>query len=162
MTERHRVTPYQLPALLAEVARATSTDAAIALARAFGGTALYIPREIDGRHPVARAVGLKNARVIAARWGGERPDIPMARSFLRWLDARRLRDKGKSTAAIARALVLTQRHVGQLLEGYQGAVEPRAQPLEAPTICGACGRPHRTRAAAKRCDARQIDLFDDP
>lgn len=58
-------------------------DAAVRLAEAFGGTPLYIPRNPKPDQKIARAVGMEVARKLAARWGGDAHDIPMAKSARR-------------------------------------------------------------------------------
>ncbi|HUZ72473.1 MAG TPA: hypothetical protein VNE82_07760, partial [Candidatus Binataceae bacterium] len=112
-----RVTPYALPGMLAEIARFTSVDAAIAIARAFGGSNISLPRAPKPGHRLALLVGPEAAVIICKRFGGERWDIPSARPFLHWHDAHRLRDEGLSVSAIARRLGIGERRVRKLLEG---------------------------------------------
>lgn len=106
-----------LPGILAEIARLTTPDIAIAVARKHGGRRLYIPARVPDQHPLSDLVGRSAAVLIAQHFGGERHDVPAARTILRWYDAHRLRADGKTHAQISELLSLTQMYVSRLLAG---------------------------------------------
>ncbi len=62
---------------------------------------------------------------------------------------------------IARRLRLDEQYVFKLLKGTAPPEGAASHTLARPRLCGACGRAHRSRAETRRCDARQIDLFED-
>jgi len=72
-----------LPGVLAEIAEAAGVEAAWALARAHGGTTVYIPREAEESHWLTELVGLDAARKICKHFRvantGARILIPIAR-----------------------------------------------------------------------------------
>jgi hypothetical protein len=156
------ITSYSLPGILGEIARVTTVEIAVAIIRVYGGTRLSIPTEarMKRNHPLCRAVGVPAARIIAAHWGGNRYDVPSAKPFLNWHDARRLRSEGKSYTEIAQELGLGRRHVQKLLHGFTapGAAGAHRDNDDAPKICPACGHRHRGKASARACDERQLTL----
>lgn len=54
-------------------------DAALALCQAYGGVALYIPKNIKADSDLARIVGLAALRVLATVYGGEVVTVPNRR-----------------------------------------------------------------------------------
>lgn len=70
----------KLPGVLGEIARVAGEAAALAIARARGGTRVYIPPEPPAEHWMSRLVGVGAARAIAAHLtmgaGGYRVDLP--------------------------------------------------------------------------------------
>lgn len=144
----HTITPDMLPGILAEIAAITTSDVAIALARAYGGRRLYIPEQVPERHSLINLVGRPAALVIASSLGGERHDIPAARTILRWADAHRLRAAGNTHAEISAKLNITQAHVSKLLAGAPRGSLPAA------------GRDREIRRAQRSTDARQMNLFE--
>lgn len=153
-----RPTEFALPGFLAEIARITTPEIAVAVARAHGGARLYIPRTVKRDHPLARLVGLQAARLIAAHFPADTYDVPSARTWLRWYDARRLADQGLSRDAIARRLKINRKRVSVLLQGYTPAPAPAIDETAAgPRLCPICGhKAHGTRHRAG--DARQLEL----
>lgn len=113
----HVITAEQLPGLLADIARITTPEIAIAVARQHGGRRLYIPRTPPIDHPLCDLVGRQAALLIAEHLGGDRYEVPAARTILRWADAHRFRAQGMSHAQISQALGITRDHVAQLLAG---------------------------------------------
>lgn len=55
----------RLPAILKELAGVIGREAMIDFAHAFGGTRVYIPAQIQGDHPIARAIGDSAAKKLA-------------------------------------------------------------------------------------------------
>jgi len=153
-----RVTEHALPGILQEIARFSTPEVAIAMARECGGRRLYVPRTLSHNHPLAAIIGRKAALLLIAHYGGEQIVIPAARTYLRWFDARRLRIAGKSRAEISRAIGVTMRQVEILLEGFEapGATAPAAESAEVP-ICPICG--HKPKPPTpKPADPRQFVL----
>jgi hypothetical protein len=105
--------------LLSEIAQLVGVEAALVIARRFGGRRLYIPRRPGDGHKIVRCIGREGARRLGAALGGEGFIIPCARSYLRWLDARALRILGLSNAEIAERIGVNERHVRRLLHGFR-------------------------------------------
>jgi hypothetical protein len=104
------------PEVLRAVAEECGVGVALALAGAFGGRELYVPRpeNIGEDHPLAIALGLAAARLAAAALGAGSLMIPLgpASTFHRRLAAmRRLRREGKSNGEAARLLGVHRRTV---------------------------------------------------
>ena len=158
MGDQPRITSYALPGLLAQVARLTNVEVAVAIARAHGGRRLYLPREPKRTHPLAKLVGLGAARIICAQWGGDRHDIPSAKPFLHWYDARRMRRQGMTYAAISKQLGIGVQHVAHLVADLEDAPGAPAEVADAPSICPVCLRPNRAAPSAKPADERQLTL----
>lgn len=57
-----------LPGVLREIADAAGVEAAWSLARAHGGTRVYIPFDVDAGHWLAELVGLEPAKKICAHF----------------------------------------------------------------------------------------------
>lgn len=109
-----------LPGVLAEIAAVAGEAAAVAVARAKGGTRAYLPgpdRLLPG-HWLVATVGMEAAQAIAARLGGGDVEIPLgpyagnrARVHAAIREAAR---RGESEAAIARLVGVTDRTVRNL------------------------------------------------
>lgn len=76
----------------------------IALAKAFGGTRLYLPANVKPGHPLAKALGHDVALALVKTIGAGTLRIPIARE----LRARHYRDNGDSYAQIARRLGMSE------------------------------------------------------
>ncbi|HVJ53473.1 MAG TPA: hypothetical protein VM689_13480 [Aliidongia sp.] len=107
-----------LPELLQEIARLTTVSIAVSIAREWGGGRLYFPRKMAADHRLARRIGLKAATRLCRELGGEKFEIPAARHYLRWLDARALRVLRLSHQEIAELLKVNRKRVAELLEGF--------------------------------------------
>ncbi len=153
------ISPFALPGMLGAIAAATSVDVAVALARRHGGRRLYLPREPKRGHPLCRLVGTQAARIICARWGGKRYELPAARSYLHWYDARRLRRQGKSYSEIAASLAISHQQARRLLDDFSEECGDAAGAglQAAPSACPICGHRHRAKPAAA-VDRRQLTL----
>jgi L-alanine-DL-glutamate epimerase-like enolase superfamily enzyme len=122
------ITADMLPGFLADLARITTPEIAITIARKHGGRRLYIPRQPPVDHPLCDLVGRAAALLIADHLGGDRHEVPAARTILRWDDAHRLRASGKTHAEISELLNLTQAYVSRLLAG--APIGTREAPLQ--------------------------------
>lgn len=159
MTGEPNITPYALPGILAEIAEATCVEIAVALARKHGGQRLYLPREPKRDHHLCRLLGVQAARIICARWGSERHEIPSAKPYLHWYDARRLRGSGLSHGQIARAIGIGHQRVRELLAGFEETpADAEELMVETASECPVCGHRHRARGP-HRPDPRQMSLF---
>lgn len=84
----------------------------VALAEAFGGTRVYVPKNIGASHPIAEAIGIVAAQALLGRIGNENVRIPLARD----LRARYYCNAGVSLAQIARRLGMSEVGVQRLLK----------------------------------------------
>lgn len=97
--------------------------AALKLAEHFGGTEIYVPLRIREDHPVARAIGVEAALLLARELGGHtgvRIDMPKADEVTR---ARRnqaivaAEQAGVTKPALARRHGLSTRRIRQICNG---------------------------------------------
>ena len=167
MTRPLHIGPAALPGPLRTVAELVDVATALAVARALGGRRTYIPTEIGRRHPLARAVGLRVARlIVSAPRMDEHMDAsrrihwPSATPVLRTTEAQRLWMAGKSVDEIVEALQLTRRTVERYVSGIPKGRDgcPR-QDTHDEAACPVCGHRRRRRAAAT--DDRQLELIRD-
>lgn len=102
--------------LLAEV---IGEEAAQKLARDFGGTRLYIPREPGSAHPLVHSIGVELAARLCHVAAGEIIELPILKSRGERMRERRaivrLRGEGWTVSAIARRLHCSERHVHRTL-----------------------------------------------
>ncbi len=75
---------------LLDIIKAIGLPAAMKLVENFGGRRLYLPlpENIDDENPIAKAIGVQYARMLAEAWNRHgwdhrRPSIPLARRHLR-------------------------------------------------------------------------------
>lgn len=59
-----------------QLAEVVGESAAEALCNAWGGLRVYVPAQVDDRHPIYFAVGMDAARKLCARFSGETLTIP--------------------------------------------------------------------------------------
>jgi hypothetical protein len=156
MPDDIRISEFALPGILQEIARFSTPEVAIALARKWGGRRLYVPQSLGALHPLAKAVGRKAALLICAHFGGEQIAVPAARTYLRWHDARRLKALGHTTAEISRAIGVSERQTFKLLLGFEPCGAP-ASPVASShaEICPVCNRGLRHRKS-RRGDDKQL------
>jgi hypothetical protein len=80
---------YSLPEALQEIARLTSVDIAVKIARAWGGrVSFYFPETLRQDNKLVKLVGYKAAAILCLEYAGQKISIPSARTYLRWYDAR--------------------------------------------------------------------------
>lgn len=92
----------------------------VALAQAFGGTRLYVPRAIAADHEIAQAIGLDAARLLSKRYSPDTIRVPLARNER----ARHYRALGMTNAQIARKLGMAETGVDKL---FARMVDPPAK-----------------------------------
>lgn len=112
-------TAADLPPLLATIAEHAGKDAALKVARLHGGTRVTVPVRAKGQNWLTEIVGTDAASaLINSLGGGRRIDVPLGpegqfqltrRDLERQFD--QLVAEGKSSAAIARILGVTDRTV---------------------------------------------------
>ncbi len=102
-----------------QIAEVIGDEAAVKLARDFGGTRVRIVAEPCESHLLTLSIGLEDALAIGARFAGEDLVIPMYKSRARRrfdLDLiRKLRARHRTITAIARQVGCTERHVYNVL-----------------------------------------------
>ena len=113
------------PAEIAWITEVIGAEAALKLVATYGGTRLHVPKEINQGSQLALVIGLDAARQAARAWGGDRPKIPLHRTWM----ARCLRADGKSHREIALALRVVESTVPRMLQEQRqrGAPFPRRQ-----------------------------------
>jgi hypothetical protein len=105
------VTTPPPPAELAWLTDLVGPAPLLRLIEAHGGTRLYIPKDPNQGMPIARLLGLDQARALAQRCGGDFLKVPLARNWR----VRLYRARGDSYPAIARALGITESQVSKIL-----------------------------------------------
>lgn len=152
--------PETLPGCLAVIARVTSVQVALRLAETFGGQSRYIARP-DGLRPtswLSRSIGHKAALIVAAEIGGERVQIPKARTESNALRVRQLWGAGWSINAIAREVRTSRSSVMAICRGLpRDAVTVTVQG-DAPERCPVCGHRHRPARRAQEPPPGQLAL----
>jgi hypothetical protein len=148
----------ELPGVLGDIARLTAVEVAVAVAKTWGGTRLYLPHEPRPDHALAKLVGVRVARLICRQLGGRRHDIPSAKPALRWAEARRLRkEENLSHAEIALRLGITMGHARSLVDGVAFAAHGQHRQVVVSPRCPICGkRRHQPQPTA--ADPRQLSL----
>jgi hypothetical protein len=150
--------PHPLPGILGEIARLTCYEAAIEIARQWGGVRLHIPRKVAREHRLAVLIGKKAADLLCAgKLGGQTHEIPKATAVLHFNDALQLRlpPHSMSYTEIALRLGLERRYLKRLLADIEQQV---AQAHVAPTPAERCPLCGRRRVVPRRADPRQLDL----
>lgn len=98
---------------MAELARAIGDEAARLLAQRFGGTTIYVPRQIGEHHPLHVVLGTEAAGRISQSYGDLRvyvPKQPERQERVRTLR----RARSLTVAAIAIETGYSERHVYRL------------------------------------------------
>ncbi|ODN71194.1 hypothetical protein [Methylobrevis pamukkalensis] len=150
-----------LPGILADIAAVGGVQLALAFGATHGGAERYIPDpdSIDRDHWMAKALGVKVARLVAAKHARNTVTIPNARNFSNAVEVRRLWAEGKSMSQIRRETKLTRVTVKRLIGGApQGVASDGGAAAAEPDFCPACGRRHRkpTAATPTETDDRQM------
>ena len=99
---------------LGAIAAAIGDEAAHVLAEHFGGTTVYVPREVSENHDLCLKLGADIANKIASWYGGSRLDVP--KRAHRHAVVRQLARAGNLTrAGIARKTGYSERQIYRLL-----------------------------------------------
>lgn len=97
------------PPLLAEIAALTSPEVALRLVARFGGVTCYFPKRPKPGHVLVGVIGLDAARMLAGRFGGTSPEIPVLTTRHQLKQA--IVEAEGGTAEIARDLGCSARYV---------------------------------------------------
>ena len=103
-----------LPPILAEIARFAGIQAALSLARTYGGQRIYIPAAPPDDHELVRLLGRTAADNLANYYGPgslDMPRGPAAQNGSLAVESQRLTVEGLSANQIAARLHLTRRTV---------------------------------------------------
>lgn len=126
-----------VPGLIREVMDTFGEAAACRLVQQFGGQRITIPLSVPPDSRLAKVLGSHLARWFVMRHGGNHVDIPLAarlRIAMRDSQAAKLRQQGKSAAAIARELAVAERTVYRMIVRVRerslggGGIDPAPQP----------------------------------
>lgn len=104
---------------LAEVAAVIGDDAAAALAAAFCGVPLYVPKAPGPDHPVTRAIGPEKAALLGSFFHTTKIEFGVGVAKRRAI--RDMKAAGVSNRDIARRLLVTDRFVRMVLAEDRGA-----------------------------------------
>lgn len=116
----------QLPAILAQIADAAGEEAALLVAREWGGRDLYIPRDFRETHRLVELLGEMRARKMWSAIGHGPVLIPMgpyAGALERRVRAAKALSEGKSKSEVARIAgihVRTAHRIGAKMRDDQG------------------------------------------
>lgn len=117
-----------LPGLLGEMQRAGHGGAALALARAWGGTKRYIPSDPRPGQALVEIVGMPAARWLAEHHGNQHKDIPRAAGLGNKKRAIAQFQGGTREAALT--LGCTERYVRMVRNGRRERDERQLQLLD--------------------------------
>ena len=108
---------------LAQLSEVIGEHLALALCRRFGGTRLYVPRQIGEHHPIAAALGRDGAATLAAYAGGGDLDVP--KQAARRARVIALHSLGSLTRGqIALETCYSERHVYRLIKASDDQAQP--------------------------------------
>lgn len=110
--------------LVSELTALLGERAFIALAEAFGGRRLYVPRKIDADGEIAKAIGLDAARLLSERKSPDYLRVPLARE----VRARHYRAAGFSNGEIATKLGMSETGVNSLFARMDSPPEKGSEP----------------------------------
>ncbi|MDH7971758.1 hypothetical protein QH494_06140 [Sphingomonas sp. AR_OL41] len=98
-----------------ELAQVIGQPNVLALCKVLGGTKVYIPAKIIATHPIAQAIGMRAAAILAEHYHGTQIDLPKAHH--RRQAVIELAKSGEMTIAqAALACDYTERHVYRLIQ----------------------------------------------
>lgn len=107
-----------MPDLLREVADLIGTEAALRLAKRFGGRSLYIPQSPGPTSDLAACIGLEAAQALGRCYGHEDIVLPMGRTIERLARNQALladRARGLSVRFLSLRYDLSERRIWEIL-----------------------------------------------
>ena len=113
-----------MPAGLRKIKDIIGTGAALTLAAAYGGCAVYIPATAGPAHPLSRLLGRGTACRLCRAYAGNTLKIPKLDAVLRQIrkkDILRRKKNGEPVSRLARHYNLTQRRIMQILAEHAHA-----------------------------------------
>jgi hypothetical protein len=112
-----------LPETLAQAAAIVGTRWAVLLARKFGGERVRFSAHPRAGNELLALLGERRYALLRDRvFGTDKIEVPLARGYLAMLDARALRQRGRSYREIANALRITTSMVQRYCEGVEPGV----------------------------------------
>lgn len=122
--------PEEWPQGLKEIARAASPEAALALAEAFGGVPIYIPKSPDRNCKLIPYVGLRALEQLAGIYGGEWIIVPRgSRSVNKMKIVQDLLNDGFSFRETALRAKVSLRYVAKISAQAKSGQRQLALPL---------------------------------
>ncbi|MBF0147228.1 MAG: hypothetical protein HQL84_13825 [Magnetococcales bacterium] len=118
MNMQHPLLNARFPESLKEIRDAIGLDNTLKLVTNCGGTRIFIPKRISAQHRLANLLGLKAARQLSRRFGGESLSVVRGAPALRALRNKEIIDqynKGARVADLARSHALTERRIYTIL-----------------------------------------------
>ena len=109
--------------IIDDIGAVIGTVSTMRLLAVFGGTRLYVPEQMDADHPIALALGLASARLLAKRFGREQLDLPDAEDFHRLRRVRCVAGLLRSGAAqrdVAMMVGISTKQVGRYRAEAEG------------------------------------------
>lgn len=107
-----------LPARLGEIKDIAGPQAALSLAKQYGGASVYVPVKVKEGHPLSRLLGPQAASALSRVFGGDRLEVPKKDSIVRQLRGKKIRARrleGASIATLAAEFDLSKRRILQIL-----------------------------------------------
>ena len=108
----------QLPESLTEVVEVIGLASTIELIKSYGGTRVFIPKNMKTQHKLANLLGLEQARRLSHYFGGESLSIARAASSIRSERNKtivRRYDAGEGVGSLAIEFQLTERQIYTIL-----------------------------------------------
>ncbi len=107
-----------LPESLTDMAAILGISGTLEIVKAYGGTRLFVPKQMGVQHHLANLLGIEQARRLSSHFGGESLTIPRMAHAMRTRRNReiiRRYDAGDSTRVLAQAYHLTDRQIYTIL-----------------------------------------------
>ncbi|MEO5340637.1 MAG: hypothetical protein H7837_08990 [Magnetococcus sp. MYC-9] len=107
-----------LPASLTDMVEAIGLTNTLQVVKVYGGTRLFVPKQVHAQHRLANLLGMEQARRLSHHFAGESLTIPRLAAAMR---ARRNQeiirryDAGESARQLAQAYHLTDRQIYTIL-----------------------------------------------
>ncbi|MBF0107597.1 MAG: DNA transposition protein [Magnetococcales bacterium] len=120
MNMPHPLFYARFPESLKEIREAIGLENTLKLVTNCGGTRIFVPKRISAQHRLANLLGLKAARQLSRRFGGESLTVVRGAPALRNLRNREIVAKynnGVRVADLARSYALTERRIYSILAG---------------------------------------------
>ena len=119
------IDPELLPESVREMAEVIGLEAALGVVRRFGGTRLWLPLVVEADHPLAREIGLAQAKRLGEYYRLESITVPSCKGAFRVLRNERITRRyraGETAAVLAREYGLHERMIWQIVAGQKKAV----------------------------------------
>lgn len=108
----------QLPESLTEIAEIIGLPSTLTLVEKWGGTRIFIPRQVAAQHKLANLLGFEQARKMSRHFGGETLTIARAANVIRSIRNREITrryDEGEGVRLLAVEHNLTERQIYTIL-----------------------------------------------